>query len=198
MLRKCAAVLAVVSCLAAVTSARAEPGPVGQWLMGEPASLFDIGMIRLSIAASAWGRPYYAINTELKEAYGNSPTYKVEYDWDENRIVVTAFLIINSNERPDAELACKKLLSLISDQAWVASDTGKILVPDKTNSHFADYFTHIGYERTGAAPEDYRSRLDQIFVIKGRIPRLAKGAEVYVPHVTCSRRLLSNKVYFEE
>ena len=97
MLRKCAAVLAVVSCLTGATSIRAEPGPVGQWLMGEPASLFDIGMIRLRMEANTWERPYNFYNTKMKEAYGHTPSYTVKYDWDENRIVVEAVLSRQQN-----------------------------------------------------------------------------------------------------
>ena len=61
-----------------------------------------------------------------------------------------------------------------------------------TASRFADYFSHIGYLEAGE-PEDYRSRLDQIFVIKGIIAPSEGGQSV-----DCSRRLLSNKIYFEE
>ena len=102
MLRKCAAVLAVVSCLAAVTSARAEPGPVGRWLMNEPASLFDLGMIRLNMEAKTWERPHDTFNIEMKEAYGGIPLYFAKYDWDENRIAVEGWLLSNFNETPDA------------------------------------------------------------------------------------------------
>lgn len=108
MLRKCAAVLAVVSCLTGATSIRAEPGPVGQWLMGEPASLFDIGMITLSTQMLFWSRPDTAYNIKLEEAYGRTAVYTVNYHWDENRIVVEGWLGKKSNERFDAELACKK------------------------------------------------------------------------------------------
>ncbi len=194
MLRKCAAVLAVVSCLAAVTSARAEPGPVGQWLMNEPASLFDIGMIRLKMEAKTWELQDFAYNTEMKEAYGQPPGYIAGYDWDENRIVVQGWLGIKSEERPDAELACKKVLSLISDRAGVVPDTGKFSLSDMTNSVFADYFSHIGYE-VKDAPEDYKSRLDQIFLIKANILLVGEYPKQFF---ACSRRLLSNKIYFEE
>ena len=192
MLRKCAAVLTVVLCLANVNAPRAEPGPIGRWLMDEPASLFDLGMLRLEMDAWRWERPHYTYNVQMKAAYGTYPTYTVGYDWDENRIVVRGWMLQNINERTDAESACKKILSHISDMAGVVSDTGKLRHPGMTASRFADYFSHIGYLEAGE-PEDYRSRLDQIFVIKGSVVHSEDGQ-----YVACSRRLLSTKVNFEE
>lgn len=54
MLRKAAAVIAAVLYLANGNSTRADPGPVVDWLMNEPASLFDIGLLRLSLDANSW------------------------------------------------------------------------------------------------------------------------------------------------
>ena len=69
MLRKSTAVLAVVSCLVNTNTARAEPGSVVDWLMNEPASLFDVGMLRLQRATKRW------INESVSEGPGFGEPY---------------------------------------------------------------------------------------------------------------------------
>ena len=81
MFRKCAAVLAVVIYLASVGAVRAEPGAVGQWLMNEPASMFDLGMLRLWIYAKEIDvDPNYEANLEI-----DGVSF---YKWDKNRIII--------------------------------------------------------------------------------------------------------------
>ena len=38
---------ALVAALALGTPLRAEPGPIGEWLMDQPVSLWDMGMTRI-------------------------------------------------------------------------------------------------------------------------------------------------------
>ena len=63
--------------LLSTASVKGEPGPVGKWLMAEPVTLWDLGMIRAekavdNAAASLSGR-----------VFGS-----VVYDWDNNEIVI--------------------------------------------------------------------------------------------------------------
>ena len=187
MLRKCAAVLAVVSCLTGSTSIRAEPGPVRRYLMNEPISLFDLGMLKLEVRALDWsnGRAL----EEMVAQYGtSSPLFTVRYDWDENRIYVQGHVFEIVDDTATQKLFCNKLIEFISKWAGVDPQTGEVFAGVQGYSQFAGEFSHMGYSNRNE-PEDYLSRLDKIFVIKGFVGRKP---------VRCVRALLSNKVYFEE
>ena len=189
MLRKSAAVLAVVLCLANVNATRAEPGPVVNWLMNEPASLFDVGMLRLDLWISIWGEHPRII--EIKQRFGSSSWAHPWYNFEENRIYVT----ISVHDGIDVDNAgrkavCRELIDFMSRQAVVDPTTGKYVDDRLKVSAFAQRFEHRDYTKT-SAPSDYQSRLDGIFVLRafvGEDPR----------RTTCRRALMSNKVYFEE
>ena len=188
MLRKCAAVLAVVSCLTGATSIRAESGPVGRYLMNEPISLFELGMLKLETSALRWVTQGELDEMEAEyEARG--VFFSVRYDWDENRIYVQGHIIEFEGDTATQKLLCNKLIKLISDMAGVDPKTGEVF-SELTGGYslFAGEFAHMGYS-TQTEPEDYRTRLDKIFVIKGFVGRKP---------MRCIRALLSNKVYFEE
>ena len=168
MLRKSAAVLAVVSCLANVNATRAEPGPVVNWLMDEPASLFDIGILR----------------TEITLASINSNTF-IRYDWDKNRIYLhTNF--VTAIQETDGKQFCKLLIDRIRTFGGVS---GGGTLPHAF-SNFARNFAHHDY-RSAKTPDDYLRKLDQIIEIKGSVETPDTATKCHGP-------LVSDKVYFEE
>ena len=122
MLRKCAAVVAVVLCLANVNATRAEPGPVVNWLIAEQASLFDIGLSRLDIAAYRWSSPWWTFNKEMVAQYGNSPIYV---------LVDVGDLVTDM-----AKTACRSILGHLSNQANVNPETGSLVYHRLSNSGF--------------------------------------------------------------
>ena len=192
MLRKSAAVLAVVLWLGNVNATRADAGPVVNWLMSEPASLFDLGMLRLQTEATKWTRKSHIYNETMDAQYGTYPGYEVWYDWDENRIFVESYLLYEINIIDDAKQACRIMLDAISQNASVDPETGE---PTRTISgspvsEFARYFRHSDYA-TKNTPDNYMTRLDKIFMLRAVVNPLGDST-------TCFRPLLSNKVYFEE
>jgi hypothetical protein len=188
MLRKFAAALAVVLCLANANATRAEPGPVVKWLMNEPASLFDVGMLLLSQEASEWVR--FKFVKEFAAKYGGQTFFLVDYDWDENRIYVSGYLTADIVGRTEQKAACKALIIFMSDLAGVDATTGRAYSALNSSS-FSEHFGHADYEKT-SQPKDYRSRLDQIFVLRAFIGPPAKQG------TKCRRALISNEIYFEE
>ena len=74
-----ASVISIVSLLVIATNLggplRAEPGPVGKWLMDEPTSLWDLGMLRLEKIVDDWK----GLKDSEKDTY---------YDWNQNRIII--------------------------------------------------------------------------------------------------------------
>ncbi len=113
--------------------ANAEPGPSTQYLMTEPASLFDVGMVRLDIlttefqkrvglswAASAGSREFF-------EAEINS-----DYDRDDDRIYVS-FLIMNS-DATDAQMeeGCGVAMSQMG--IWLGKSLPDLFAPFRPGS----------------------------------------------------------------
>lgn len=189
MLRNAAVALAAVICLATISPTRADPGPVVNWLMQEPASLFDLGMMRLHIEKFEWSNPRRTFNEEMKAQYGDIPVYLVFYNWRENRIYVLGAIksqdLLLSKE--EAKQVCKRIIGEISRLANVDPKTG---TTNGDHSIFADFFSHYDYENP-KEPDNYKSKLDQIFV-------LAANVRVHNETTFCRRPLLSAKVYFEE
>ncbi len=141
--------IGLIAALAFTTVAHAEPGPVGLWLMNEPASMWTLGMARLE-------RYVYGWNT--MHPLGSYPV-GVGYDWDENRITIWA----NVSE-PFDKNKCSMIVEEIRKSGHVVE--GKILLaPLRKSSTYADFFGPIGFGKP-SAPEDYRERLDDIIRVR--------------------------------
>ena len=200
MFRKCTAVLAVVSYLASAGAVRAEPGPVVQWLMGEPASLFDVGILEL-------GRFVRSLNLKGMDVEGTS-TKSVSYDWEKNRIEIELFLLgyNNKNEYIDVKWDCKRIINKMRRSGLIDDTTGDFYdssLRDIENSAYSDYFRHHAYKSSNQ-PEKYLSRLDHIIELSVTLAPLQEVTSEEYPVLDmklatkCTGPLLSNKVYFEE
>lgn len=81
--------------------AAAAPGPLTARLMSEPASLFDVGMLRLELLTADFQR---RVGVHWTGADGNPeffrPAIHAEYDPDQDRIHVS-FLVMNSEATPE-------------------------------------------------------------------------------------------------
>ena len=76
-------VFVLVSALSVLAaSLRAEPGPIGKWLMDDPLTLWDIGMIRAKEDAREAG-------SEVVKDIGRKQWTRVSYNWDHNEILIT-------------------------------------------------------------------------------------------------------------
>jgi hypothetical protein len=138
----------LAAALAALTPAppRAEPGPVGRWLMAEPASMWELGMFRLQTLLLV-GLP---ADHPLARLWRNA-----HYSWDENRIYVS----VASDERYGAA-RCSHFMGELRSLADV--EDGKPL--NSESSLFANQFAR-GYSRPDE-PEDYTKRLDDIMMLR--------------------------------
>lgn len=109
-------------------AANAEPGPTTQYLMTEPASLFDVGMVRLDILTTEFEKRVglsWATNTgsrEFFEAEVNS-----HYDRDDDRIYVS-FLVMNSEATPaQMEEGCGVAMSQMG--IWLRKSLPDLFLP---------------------------------------------------------------------
>ena len=188
MLRKSAVILAVVICLANGTALRAEPGRVVAWLMKEPISLFDLGMLQLNLDLKM------EILRDKKE--GGNSDINAEYKWDDNRIEIAVVLYDYYNPyikyTGDPKEVCKDIIGALRQHGQIDPDSGHYSEAIR-NSSYSDYFSHYGYVSKNA-PDNYRGRLDKIIEFSVLVqPRLEGGDVVFA---RCTGPLLSNKVYF--
>lgn len=192
MPRISAAIFAVVLSLSNVSATCADPGPVVQWLMNEPASLFDIGIWKLDLELERiseieleWAMSAYA-----------------DYDWARNRITIKARVskFQSRGEDPIKQLkrGCRSWMEhLRSNGGVLIYSSGYI--PDSKSSKYSDYFAHFGYNNENQ-PKDYRQKLDEIIELRVKAIFALKDItdSLVGTQVNCGGPLVSNKIYFEE
>lgn len=168
-----ASVVSILSLLVLTTinsgPLRAEPGPVGRWLMDEPASLWDLGMARLKEHIFGWKGAHPLA----------SYTKGVNYDWDQNRITIS----ISKNKEKFEKEKCAFILNRVRTSGGIKDGKPDTLLG---HSYFSNLFSHIGYthEKT---PENYLQRLDKIFRVK-----------VFLKNGSCEGKLISNEVLYSD
>lgn len=130
----------------------AEPSRAVSWLMNEPASLFDIGMIQLRIKNTNEWVPKLVKNIakyELKLKLSSTHSGEVVYNWDENRITIGASFIGNPSEK-----TCRAVLS----------EYQKILIPRSSSLKYmfaAAPFSHINY--SAKRPTELSENISKIY-----------------------------------
>jgi len=162
------ALLAMLSCAAPIPSL-AEPSPTVQYLMDEPASLFDLGMKSLN----------YSLSEGMKDV-----DVFAGYSWEENRIEITVYDVEVPDTIPNEKARCAKLVEQVKRHLAVVN--GK--TPMKI-SGLGIYFSHTGYKNT-KQPKNVATDLDAITTIRVHVSQ-AKD-------VTCESPLLSTKVMYSE
>ena len=145
----------------------AEPTPSVSWLMNEPASLFDIGMMRMRQNNHKWWIP------ELMEEIAGSglklwkvQLESVEYSWDDNEITISVYLL-----GPPKENICSQVLAKYKNK--VIAQTGKTFgtTPEKLRKMLREWavkevtshFHHVNYT-TKRRPKDLDENLLKIIV----------------------------------
>jgi hypothetical protein len=140
--------LAALVVLVVSGGAKADPGPVVQWLMNEPASLFDLGMYRLEKDTERKKIPIFGTSSDIM--------HYASYDWNKNRIKVgyVAYVI------PFTKILCKKYLN--SARSTLGFVLGGEAVAGASIS--AKFFQHNGYHKK-SQPNKHMNKLDQIITV---------------------------------
>lgn len=145
-MRLIASIAVFVPLLSSATMAKAEPGPVGRWLMETPATLWEFGLFRLQEQVFGWKGKHPLADT----ARG------VHYDWDRNRITVSI-----SVTKPISKQKCKNFLNEIRKSAWIY---------DGNPPAFAGYSTFANSFRrgftNGTEPKDFLKKIDEIIRVE--------------------------------
>lgn len=169
----------VLSVLGVISSALGEPTPSMRWLMNEPASLFDIGMMRLrEFNRIVWtpelaervSRRGLKLTPREQRSLGNAV-----YNFDENTISLSAVF-----GGVPTEAVCSEVLEMYKDTIVLKSD------PKFATLDLASFFGHINYT-TARRPKDLDEQLVKLFVFTVGITdgnRPGEGNTVF-----CSSRL---------
>ncbi|MCV6824064.1 MULTISPECIES: hypothetical protein [Halocynthiibacter] len=138
---------AVVTTLAFTAPVHSDPGEVTKYLMNEPATVFDLGLIRLEYFLTS----YYP------------PLGSTLYDSRNDRLTIRkAFDEVSSSDI--AEQTCKDWLERVRKIGAVDPLSGMVEPPFE-NSVYSNFFKHIS-QRNDDAPEDYLKKFDEIIHLK--------------------------------
>lgn len=173
------------------SAARLEPGPVGQWLMDTPASMFSVGMDRLDkkVAIIAEQIGPKVIKTENSENTKLLASGGALYNWDRNRITIWSSFSVVSDELVTYEDQCKHYLDKIRLSLHV--EDGKSFF--SPHSLASSLFSQRGYRGT-SDPENWQGRLDQIIEINVRLVPLNLKSD----SILCFGQLLSTDVFMKK
>lgn len=148
-----------IAVLLAVAPAKAGPDATVKTLMDTPASLFDVGMLRLQTQLDF-----------LHSRQGDRfPSFRklvpvVNYDWGNNKIVIDGIdSPLAQMDASAAENLCRQFFIDVRQIAAVDPNTGAVSKGLKT-SFFTHYFGHNGYSNTRT--ETALNSLDSVFLIR--------------------------------
>lgn len=174
----------------ATAAVQGEPSPTVHRLMDEPASMFDIGMLRLRQENSElWVPRLKARSAELSllrkgEVFASE---SVVYNLKENRISIDVVL----SGVPD-EALCAKLLREYKD---VISPL-RIRSPDFAAVLFAGSFDHVNYSISGAPAKWHREIVDIVRVTVGIEEKLTPPEPGASAEYKALRELAGGRVLF--
>lgn len=158
--------------------ANAEPTRRISYLMNEPMTLFDWGLQQLTAAMNS---------VHLKD--GPKLMIMTNYDWDKNRIKISAYSFENSMTRTNAKKWCRETINAVRSHLLINPKTGEPLLGD--SSVLARYFAHDGFEKKNR-PKGVGKELDDITEISGTFMLNSKSNK----KVVCQGPLRSTKILF--
>ena len=163
------------ACIAAAiasTPAASEPGPVGNWLMNEPLSLWDKGMLEMRQAARSAAKKLRdkGIGSEgMRE-----DTVLTHYDWHNNEIEIR--LNDPLSKGPLTHQNCNMIRIAFIRQlfAFGFSLEGKAL-QEAVLGDIRDWFSHYGYARIGR-DKKLAEKLTRIIFVRVQLYRNYRGS----------------------
>jgi len=165
---------------ATTTMGNTEPTPAVQYLMNEPVTLFDLGMLRLE-------QIFKKLALEERELNLN---VTVGYAWKENRILIDMYDRRDKVESVQSrKMLCKEDIATLKNFLWISAETGK--PPFSPTSRLQELFSHIGFSRK-SEPKNIAAELDTITELSVRL--FTKPSDL----TKCKSALLSKEVLFPE
>lgn len=161
----------------------ADPGPATQYLIDEPASLMDIGMLRAELLLNEFAESHSA---GVAKTSGQKPSISAQAAYDMgNDIIVLSFWIMSKNPRS----LCESILNspiLGGPQVMPILGTEGQTVDWGLDGYIATLFTHSGYTKA-AQPKDLADK------VSARIEIRCSG-----DNISARRRYLEENIYWSE
>lgn len=135
----------------------AEPSRTVDWLMDEPPSMFDFGMLRLRQANDSDWTPKLQESMKSGKFELEEESNGVVYDFDKNEIVIEVSFIGQADEQ-----VCRDILRLyrdILDPPRLRKNS-----PEMANAFLANEFDHINYDVT-AYPQHWEKDIAGIMIV---------------------------------
>jgi hypothetical protein len=164
----------------------ADPGSSATYLMNEPATMMDVGILQTQEMLSGG-----------KGSDGAEFIASVSFDWDKNQFKIEATRIyppyIGSKEKARQE--CRVMVNKVRLQLGVSPATGKPLFGKSSN--FAQAFSHSGFEKK-SIPKTLYSDIDAMTRVSANLDALltAKATEPFI--VKCEGDLMGSEILFSE
>lgn len=147
--------IAILAILFVPSISLAEPTPSVQWLMNEPATLWDLGLSRIRINFAA-----YYDRKNLRPKTRGKYTPIIFYDWDQNRIKIRLYVKFEAKDIDDLwdgdiRTSCKAILQELN-------------LTMHTELRVGSYFSHLGFKRN-SEPASLAQEIDKITVLQTKI-----------------------------
>lgn len=174
-----------------VNAAYAEPSRTVNFLMGDPLTMWDFGMYRLSERLDGLILP-----SSRHKFFATA-----SYTPDTNRIVIYGSPPLDFKSKPigrvqsattgEAKALCKEMVEVIRAILGVSLETGEPIVPFSKNSSICGHFSHENFKSTNE-PKNMCGELDSMTIVQA----YTETKSGYV--VRCNGPLVSNRVFFSE
>lgn len=127
--------------------AQAGPDATTKWLMNDPVSMLDLGILKIEQSLRNPNR-------------SNRPYGSVRYDWDKNRIVIYYAGYFPTTDDPEEH--CAGWFTSVRSIGGVDA-SGNPLINGRTS--FSFMFEHAGFNRSDV-PENLFTELDKLFELE--------------------------------
>ena len=117
---------------------RAEPGPIGGWLMNEPLTLWDRGMMRAREEADRAGK-------RVARDAGKGGWALTSYNWEDNEIEIR-LIVIGFHGNVSHENCNIARRSFISELTGYSIQRDAALVRKYLPEQISAWFSHIGFQ----------------------------------------------------
>ncbi len=161
------------------TTVRADPGPIGNWLMNEPLSLFDWGMYKVSKDTE------YA-SDRLKNEHSLALAIGwTHYDWDNNEILIIMHLSsegLYHATHDNCNFFRQRLLESLTFYIKDPKTDPKVDYSEFATIAVGSWFSHNGFE-SGNRPEDLGKKLARIVWVEVNYTDVGEGS------ISCKARI---------
>lgn len=169
----------------------ADPGPATQYLMNEPASLMDLGILRLQ---RDFSRPWV---TATGDKFGVSANFEYKND----KIELIATLATKHLKESEIKASCQDIFAQVKQAVGVNPATGKPVEGEKHSLLGPYYFSHGGYFVWPASDpqgDGIADALDQMTYVSVYVQTLGWRGDGAVGPITlrCKTDLMSTQIFY--